>query len=100
MNALLPTKLFSLYSAYNLSDFSRQRIIILEYSTWTHISTHFTLFDYIHSGFLPGSGKLVHLREPTPSDSIRVETGVVEGDDVSIHYDPMIAKLVVHDVDR
>lgn len=32
---------------------------------------------------------------PLTSDEVRVETGVREGDDVSVHYDPMIAKLVV-----
>jgi 3-methylcrotonyl-CoA carboxylase alpha subunit len=46
-------------------------------------------------GFLPGAGKLLHLSTPTPNDSVRVETGVRQGDEVSVHYDPMIAKLVV-----
>lgn len=45
--------------------------------------------------FLPDSGKLVHLRMPAESKSVRIETGVREGDLVSIHYDPMISKLVV-----
>ena len=31
---------------------------------------------------------------------MRVETGVRQGDEVSVYYDPMIAKLVVHDIDR
>src|SRR4029453_15568269 len=35
-----------------------------------------------------------------PSGYVRIETGVREGDAVSIHYDPMIAKLVVWDHDR
>ena len=52
------------------------------------------------AGFLPGSGKLVHLRLPTPSQHVRVDSGVVEGDVVSIFYDPMIAKLIVWDEDR
>lgn len=46
-------------------------------------------------GFLPGAGPLDHLSAPTPSKNVRVETGVRQGDEVSIHYDPMIAKLVV-----
>lgn len=46
-------------------------------------------------GFLPGAGPLHHLSTPTPSANIRVETGVRQGDEVSVHYDPMIAKLVV-----
>ncbi|XP_055612782.1 methylcrotonoyl-CoA carboxylase subunit alpha, mitochondrial [Uranotaenia lowii] len=46
-------------------------------------------------GFLPGAGPLNYLSTPEPSNTIRVETGVRQGDEVSIHYDPMIAKLVV-----
>ncbi len=53
-------------------------------------------------GFLPAVGTLHHLRFPavTPSGSVRVETGVREGDTISPFYDPMIAKLVVHGADR
>lgn len=46
-------------------------------------------------GFLPGAGPLEHLSTPHPNTQVRVETGVRQGDEVSIHYDPMIAKLVV-----
>ncbi|XP_055637549.1 methylcrotonoyl-CoA carboxylase subunit alpha, mitochondrial [Toxorhynchites rutilus septentrionalis] len=46
-------------------------------------------------GFLPGAGPLNYLSTPEPSNTTRVETGVRQGDEVSIHYDPMIAKLVV-----
>ncbi|MGI8561621.1 MAG: biotin/lipoyl-containing protein, partial [Luteimonas sp.] len=52
------------------------------------------------AGFLPGSGRLERLRLPASSQHIRVDTGVAEGDTVTIFYDPMIAKLIVHDVDR
>ena len=51
-------------------------------------------------GFLPGSGRLETLRLPSPDDHVRIDAGVVEGDTVTIFYDPMIAKLIVHDVDR
>ena len=56
-------------------------------------------------GFLPSTGTLTHLRmplesAPTENLHVRVDGGVVEGDEVSIHYDPMIAKLVVWDSDR
>ncbi len=51
-------------------------------------------------GFLPGSGVLETLRLPPPSTHVRIDSGVVEGDAVTIFYDPMIAKLIVHDVDR
>ena len=50
--------------------------------------------------FLPATGKLVHMRMPRESDHVRVDTGVYEGGEVSIHYDPMIAKLITWDVDR
>ena len=52
------------------------------------------------AGFLPGSGKLQRLDLPPASEHVRIDAGVVEGDTVSIFYDPMIAKLIVHDVDR
>ena len=52
------------------------------------------------AGFLPASGKLQRLRLPTASAHVRIDAGVVEGDTVTIFYDPMIAKLIVHDVDR
>ncbi|KAK4763189.1 hypothetical protein SAY86_008957 [Trapa natans] len=51
--------------------------------------------ENVAKGFLPATGVLHHYR-PTPSASnVRVETGVEQGDTVSMHYDPMIAKLVV-----
>ncbi len=50
--------------------------------------------------FLPATGHLAHLRFPAAGPHVRVDTGVREGDAVSIHYDPMIAKLVVWDRDR
>lgn len=52
------------------------------------------------AGFLPGSGRLERLRLPAPSAHVRIDSGVVEGDAVSIFYDPMIAKLIVWDEDR
>ncbi len=52
------------------------------------------------AGFLPGSGRLEVLRLPAPSAHVRVDAGVVEGDTVTVHYDPMIAKLIVWDQDR
>lgn len=48
------------------------------------------------NGFLPGSGRLQSLVLPAPSASVRLDGGVVEGDEVTIFYDPMIAKLIVH----
>jgi 3-methylcrotonyl-CoA carboxylase alpha subunit len=50
--------------------------------------------------FLPSIGPLRHLRQPRESTQVRVDSGVRQGDEVSIHYDPMIAKLIVWDHDR
>ncbi|PWN41159.1 hypothetical protein IE81DRAFT_324887 [Ceraceosorus guamensis] len=57
------------------------------------------------SNFLPDVGHLQHLHFPAESsigsDSVvRIDTGVRSGDDVSVFYDPMIAKLIVHAKDR
>ena len=51
-------------------------------------------------GFLPGSGKLTRLQLPDASAHVRLDGGVIEGDTVTIFYDPMIAKLIVWDADR
>ncbi len=50
--------------------------------------------------FLPSTGTLVHLRLPTEDAHVRVDTGVRQGDTVTPFYDPMIAKVIVHDRDR
>ncbi len=50
--------------------------------------------------FLPSIGRLRHMRTPNGSAHVRIDSGVRQGDEVSIHYDPMIAKLIVWDVDR
>ncbi len=51
-------------------------------------------------GFLPATGRIVHLGTPPASRHVRIDTGVAAGDEISPHYDPMIAKLVVWDHDR
>ncbi|KAK1070058.1 hypothetical protein LTR74_004455 [Friedmanniomyces endolithicus] len=45
--------------------------------------------------FAPSTGTLVHLRTPPVSDTVRIDAGFVQGDEVSAFYDPMIAKLIV-----
>lgn len=50
--------------------------------------------------FLPATGTLNYLRQPEPSNHVRVDTGVIQGDEVSSFYDPMIAKLIVWDETR
>ncbi|MCU0755964.1 MAG: ATP-grasp domain-containing protein [Xanthomonadales bacterium] len=52
------------------------------------------------NGFLPGSGRLEVLTLPAPGPRVRIDSGVAQGDEVTIHYDPMIAKLIVHDRTR
>ena len=50
--------------------------------------------------FLPATGNLGFLQPPEESRHVRVDTGVRQGDDISVFYDPMIAKLVVWDESR
>lgn len=50
--------------------------------------------------FLPATGTLSFLQPPLESSHVRVDTGVLQGDEVSVYYDPMIAKLIVWDEDR
>ncbi|XP_048140745.1 methylcrotonoyl-CoA carboxylase subunit alpha, mitochondrial isoform X3 [Rhodamnia argentea] len=51
--------------------------------------------ENVSKGFLPATGVLHHYRPVQgTSSAVRVDTGVEEGDTVSMHYDPMIAKLV------
>jgi propionyl-CoA carboxylase alpha chain len=55
-------------------------------------------------GFLPSTGRLTRYRPPAEGTNdgvtVRNDTGVFEGGEISIHYDPMIAKLVTHAPDR
>jgi 3-methylcrotonyl-CoA carboxylase alpha subunit len=50
--------------------------------------------------FLPVTGKLHYLEPPEESQHVRVDTGVRQGDEISVYYDPMIAKLIVWDESR
>ncbi len=50
--------------------------------------------------FLPSTGRLVYYRPPAEDEHVRVDTGVFEGGEVSMFYDPMIAKLITHGADR
>jgi len=50
--------------------------------------------------FLPSVGRLSHFAPPQPSANVRVDSGVEQGDEITEHYDPMIAKLIVHDETR
>jgi acetyl-CoA/propionyl-CoA carboxylase biotin carboxyl carrier protein len=46
-------------------------------------------------GYLPQAGPLALYREPV-MPGIRVDAGFVEGDDIGVHYDPLLAKLIAH----
>jgi 3-methylcrotonyl-CoA carboxylase alpha subunit len=50
--------------------------------------------------FLPDTGTLSYLQAPEENRHVRVDTGVLQGDEVSVYYDPLIAKLVVWDENR
>jgi propionyl-CoA carboxylase alpha chain len=47
-------------------------------------------------GFLPSTGRLVKYVPPPEAHGVRVDTGVYEGGEISMFYDSMIAKLIVH----
>ena len=48
---------------------------------------------------LPQAGKLLHYREPS-GPGVRVDAGVTTGSDVSVHYDPLLAKVITHGATR
>ncbi len=50
--------------------------------------------------FLPSIGRLVKYREPEASETVRIDSGVEEGSEITMFYDPMIAKLVTYGPDR
>ena len=50
--------------------------------------------------FLPSTGRLSYYRPPAEDEHVRVDTGIDEGGEVSMFYDPMIAKLITYGADR
>ena len=52
------------------------------------------------AGFLPSAGRLVRYLPPPESDHLRLDSGVEEGSDIPVHYDPMMAKLIAWGPDR
>ncbi|HVN62619.1 MAG TPA: acetyl-CoA carboxylase biotin carboxylase subunit [Gaiellaceae bacterium] len=53
----------------------------------------------VAAGIMPAPGTITVYREPS-GPGVRVDSGVAAGSEISPLYDPMIAKLIVHDVDR
>ncbi len=51
-------------------------------------------------GFLPQPGRIEHLRWPAGLAGLRIDAGVEEGSEVTVHYDPLLAKLVAHGATR
>ena len=51
-------------------------------------------------GFVPSSGRLTRYAPPPQRDGVRIDAGVAEGDDISVYYDPLIAKVCTHGRDR
>jgi 3-methylcrotonyl-CoA carboxylase alpha subunit len=50
--------------------------------------------------FTPSVGHIDYLRLPVDGNGVRIDSGIREGDDVTPYYDPMIAKIIAHGVDR
>ncbi len=50
--------------------------------------------------FLPRSGRVSRLRLPQQGPHVRVDIGIGSGDEIGVHYDPLLAKLIVRDGDR
>ncbi len=53
-----------------------------------------------YRGFLPSTGRLVRYRPPAAAEGVRIDDGVAEGGEVSMFYDPMIAKLITSGATR
>jgi acetyl/propionyl-CoA carboxylase alpha subunit len=51
------------------------------------------------NNFMPSIGKVLHYTEPS-GPGVRVDSGIVNGTEVTIDYDPILAKLIVHAPDR
>ena len=80
-------------------DLTQDRIKLTGWAVETRIYAEDPVRD-----FVPSTGRLSTYKPPMTGKFgerfVRVDTGVVEGGEISIHYDPMIAKLVTHAPDR
>ncbi|OTF76263.1 propionyl-CoA carboxylase alpha chain-like protein, partial [Euroglyphus maynei] len=71
----------------------------IELRGWAFESRVYAENPYKNFG-LPSIGRLTSYREPTFIDNVRCDSGVVEGSDISIYYDPLICKLITYGKDR
>lgn len=55
--------------------------------------------DPLHN-FLPSTGRITHLAMPQQGPNLRIDSGIRALDEITVHYDPMIAKLIVWAADR
>ncbi len=81
-------------AAGNKISFEQKDISIRGYSLECRIYAE----DYSNN-FLPSTGKILHYKEPN-GIGVRVESGFSAGSEITIYYDPMIAKLICWDKDR
>jgi len=51
-------------------------------------------------GFLPSTGRITDYMPPSEDDNIRVDSGIFEGSEISIYYDPMISKVIAYAENR
>jgi acetyl/propionyl-CoA carboxylase alpha subunit len=81
-------------AAGNNISFEQNEIAINGYALECRIYAEDT-----ENNFLPSTGKILHYKEPN-GIGVRVDSGFAEDSEISIHYDPMIAKLICWDRDR
>ena len=81
-------------AAGEMLTFTQSDIVITGHSIECRITS-----ENHESGFLPSTGLISHLVVPT-GPGVRWDGGVIEGSEVSLYYDPLIAKLIVHGSDR
>ena len=52
------------------------------------------------AGFAPQTGRISYWRPNTPQEGVRIDHGIAEGDEITPHYDPMVAKVIAHGATR